>query len=228
MEGFRQPLLPRLPRRQPARAILAQFRHRPRLIGGAIFRAERFVPAAIGAAIDEGGSAAFPEGAARRGADGGMVLHIAEAAMVEDIGPDILIHLDLEEIGDAADRGRQIALHLREMQQHHIGQVVERPPATDMIPERPQGMSVLRHPVVVILPHRGRRALEGRADAAGRVVERIVKELVAIEVVVIEAPHHIAPIAADIEVFRPRREDQRVDRQMRLHEAPMGLRLQRR
>ena len=51
---------------------------------------------------------------------------------------------------------------------------------------------------------------------------------VRVGVVVVHAPHDVAAVAADVDVLRLRREDERVDRQMRLQEAPVRLRLDHR
>ena len=43
--------------------------------------------------------------------------------------------------------------------------------------------------------------------------------------VVVQAPHDITPIATDVDIFGPRRVDERVHRQMGFQEAAVGLRL---
>ena len=52
-----------------------------------------------------------------------------------------------------------------------------------------------------------------------------VPGLVGVDVVVVHAPHHVASVATDVDVFRLRREAERVDREVGLEEAPVGLRL---
>ena len=69
-----------------------------------------------------------------------------------------------------------------------------------------------------------RRRPDRRADAPGRVVQRRVPARVRIRVVVVEAPDDVARVAADVEVLRAWREDERVDREVRLEEAALRLR----
>ena len=67
--------------------------------------------------------------------------------------------------------------------------------------------------------------LDRRPDAPGRVVERVVPHLVRVDVVVVHAPHDVAAVAPDVDVLRLRREDEGIDREVRLQESPVRLRL---
>ena len=68
----------------------------------------------------------------------------------------------------------------------------------------------------------------GGPTRPGRVVQRLVPRGVGVGVVVVHAPHHVAAVAADVEVLGLRREAQRIDRQVGLQEAAVGLRLDQR
>jgi hypothetical protein len=54
---------------------------------------------------------------------------------------------------------------------------------------------------------------------------RVIPFLIGVGVVVIKTPDDIPTIAANVDVFRSGREDQRVQREMRLNKAAMRLRL---
>src|ERR687898_2645579 len=62
-------------------------------------------------------------------------------------------------------------------------------------------------------------------DAPGRVVERLVPHPVRVSVVVVHAPHHVAAVAAYVDVLRLGREDQCIQGEVRLQEPTVRLRL---
>ncbi len=120
---------------------------------------------------------------------------------------------------------RHVGLEGVEVEQHDVRQVADGPPGPDVLPERPERMAVAVEPVEEVVPHRRRWRLDRRTDPAGRLVQRLVPFGVRVDVVVVHAPHHVAAVAPDVEVFRLRREHERVHREMRLQEAAMRLRL---
>src|SRR3546814_11786483 len=62
-----------------------------------------------------------------------------------------------------------------------------------------------------------------RSHPARRVVQRLVPEVIGIGMVVVHAPGDVAPVPADVDVLGLRREHERIDRQVRLQEAPVRL-----
>src|SRR3546814_4569564 len=56
----------------------------------------------------------------------------------------------------------------------------DRPPRPDVFPERPEREAVARQPVEEILSHVAGRRLDRRPDAARRVVQRLVPEVIGI------------------------------------------------
>ena len=133
-----------------------------------------------------------------------------------------VVERDLEEARDAPDLARQVLLQIGEVEQQHVGQVADPPPGGDALPERPEGIAVALEPLQKVLADRVRRLRDRWANPARGVVEGLVPGLVGAGVVVVEAPDHVPAVAADVEVFGLGREDQRVHRQVRLHEAPVS------
>src|SRR5918994_2138382 len=68
-----------------------------------------------------------------------------------------------------------------------------------------------------------REAARWAARRAGRVVERLVPYLVRVSVVVLHAPHHVAAVAAYVDVLRLGREDQGIEGEVRLQEPTVRL-----
>jgi hypothetical protein len=101
-----------------------------------------------------------------------VALHVGEAAVLEDRVPAALLHRDVEEGGDAPDLARQVRLELAEVHEQQVRQVPYLPPAPDVLPERPERVAVLLHPLEEVLADRRRRPADRRADQARRVVER--------------------------------------------------------
>src|SRR3546814_20780715 len=67
------------------------------------------------------------------------------------------------------------------------------------------------------------RRLDRWPHPARRVVQRLVPEVIGIGMVVVHAPGDVAPVPADVDVLGLRREHERIDRQVRLQEAPVRL-----
>jgi hypothetical protein len=97
-----------------------------------------------------------------------------------------------------------------------------------MIPKGPPRIPVPVEPFEKILPHRSWRWAERRADQPRRVVDGLIIELVGANMVVMKAPHHVAAVTADIDVFGYRRVDESVDREVCLDKATVPLCLHRR
>ena len=94
-------------------------------------------------------------------------------------------------------------LQLGEVQEHHVRQVADRPPGAHVFPERPERVAVAREPFAEVL--------RDRVDADGSIggptrpgvsLRRLVPGRVGARVVVVHAPHHVAAVAADVEVVR--------------------------
>ena len=85
-------------------------------------------------------------------------------------------------------------------------------------------MVILVEPFIPVVDHILWFTLDGRPDAAGRFIESVVPELIGIHVVVVHAPHHIAAISRQIEIFRLGREDEGIHREVRLEKPPMSHR----
>jgi len=148
--------------------------------------------------------------------------------MLDDGGEARFIDGDLEERRDPPDLARQIALQIGEMQHEHIRQVPDLPPAPDILPERPEGVAVAVEPFTEILADVGRRMRNRRPDTARRVVECAIPVVIGVGVMVIHAEDHVAPVAADIDVFGAGREHERVHGEMGLDEPAVFLRLNHR
>ena len=134
-----------------------------------------------------------------------------------------------EEVGDPPDLAFHVGLEVGEVHEQHVRQMPDVPPRADVLPERPERMAVLVEPVVVVLSGPTPDGRQDRvADPAGRVVQRAVPRRVGVGVVVPHAPQHVAAVAGDVDVLGLRREHERVDRQVGLQEAPVGLRRDRR
>src|SRR3546814_18183127 len=89
-------------------------------------------------------------------------------------------------------------------------------------------MAVAVEPFVEVAVHAIGRRSDRRPDQARRLVEQAVPLGVGAYVVVVHAPNPVALCAGDGQVFRDRREQQRVDRTGGLSEAAVRLRLNRR
>ena len=70
--------------------------------------------------------------------------------------------------------------------------------------------------------NRGRRLFDRVANAARRVVERVIPLLGRVGMMVVHTPDRVAAITADIEVFRLPRENECVHGKVRLDEPPVG------
>src|SRR5262245_66120556 len=86
--------------------------------------------------------------------------------MLNDGLPARLADRDVEERGDAPDLTFHVALEIREMDEPDVGQLADPPPASNVLPEWPEGMSVASHPVAPVLVNIVRRRLDGRTDSA--------------------------------------------------------------
>ena len=78
------------------------------------------------------------------------------------------------------------------------------PPAPYVLPQRPEREAVAREPLVEVLPDVAGRRLDRRADPPGRVVQLGIEVGVGVDVVVVEAPQHVAAVTPDVEVLGTR------------------------
>ena len=114
------------------------------------------------------------------------------------------------------------------MHQQDIGQFADIPPGADIFPERPERLAVTGQPVAEIRRDIRVWPANRRADAAGGIVQRAIKEVIGSHVMVMQAPRHIAAIAGDIDVFGLVGKLQGIDRQVGFQEPAMRLRLDHR
>src|SRR5262245_59682177 len=142
-----------LARREPAGARGAELERRALLVLLALGRRQRVLPAPVDALVDEDLRASVPERAAERHALRGVLLHPVERAVLDDVLPARLANRDLEEFRDAPQLPGHVALQVREVDEHHVRQLADLPPAADVLPERPEGMAVAVHPIAPVLLH---------------------------------------------------------------------------
>ena len=65
-------------------------------------------------------------------------LHVIEGAVLDDIPKLCFVDRDVQERSDLAYRAGQIGLHPVEVNELDIRQIPDRPPGTDVFPERPE------------------------------------------------------------------------------------------
>src|ERR1700747_2693035 len=104
------------------------------------------------------------------------------------------------------------------MDELDVGLAADPPPAADIFPIGPEGPAVAVEPFAEIGTHIGGRTRNRGADATGRFVERVEPDVFGVEMMVVHAPDDVAPVAPDVDIFGDRRDDERIDRQMRLEE----------
>src|ERR687894_658517 len=217
-----------LSRGEPSRALGAEFLYGPRLVLGHVLRCEGVRPAPVDSLVDEYLGTIVPGYPPERYYLLGVALHPPKRAVLEDLLPPRLVDGDLQELGDAAHLVWHIPLEVGEVHEHDVREVAHFPPGAHVLPERPEGVAVAIHPVAEVpMDIRGGR-LYGWSYAPRAIVECVVPELVRPGVVVVHAPHDVAPVAPDVDVLRLGREDEGVDGKVGLHEPPVGLRLHHR
>src|SRR5215218_8914914 len=200
-----------LSRGEPSGALGAELPYGARLVLGHVLRCEGVRPAAVDSLVDEHLGTLVPGYPPKRYYLLGMALHPPKRAVLEDLLPPRLLDGDLQELGDAAHLVWHIPLEVGEVHEHDVREGAHFPPGAHVLPERPERVAVAVHPVAEVLMYVRRRLLDGRPDASWGIVECVVPELVGVGVVVVHAPHDVAPVAPDVDILRLGREDEGVD-----------------
>src|SRR5918997_1185407 len=207
-----------LSRGEPSGALGAELLYGARLVLGHVLRCEGVRPAAVDSLVDEHLRTIVPGYPPKRYYHLGMALHPPKRAVLEDLLPPRLVYGDLQELGDATHLVWHIPLEVGEVHEHDVREVAHFPPGAHVLPERPEGVAVALHPLAEVpMDIRGGR-LYGWSYAPRAVVECVVPELVGSGVVVVHAPHDVAPVASEVEVLRLGREDEGVNREVGLEE----------
>ena len=109
------------------------------------------------------------------------------------------------------------------MHEHHVGKAADIPPASNILPKRPKGVTVTRQPFVPVLSNIARGRCYRWTYASRGVVEYFVPQFIRVRMVIIHTPNHVTSVARNVNIFRRRREPKRVDRKMRLDKPSVRL-----
>src|SRR5918995_1886018 len=175
---------------KPSRAFGAELLHDSRFVLRHVLRCESIRPTAVYPPMDEHLRTIVPSGPPQRDDFGRVSLHPVEGAVLDGLLPPRLLDGDVQELCDAAHLIWHIALEVGEVDEQDVRKVANLPPGAHVLPERPEGVAVVFHPVAPVLMDVCGGLLDGRPHTPRRVVESVVPELVCSGVMVVHAPHH--------------------------------------
>jgi len=158
-----------------------------------------------------------------------LFLHPIECREVDQLGPVFVSNVDFEERSEAAHLAFEVRFQVGVVDEQHVRERPVGPVRSGVIVVRPERVAILFPGKVAArhepLPEDVRVAGEGRERLALRRQhpESLVDERRVSPVVVQQRHEHVTRIAADEDVAHLREVGQRVEGQMRLHEAAMLL-----
>ncbi len=149
--------------------------------------------------------------------------------MLQDCRPLHGVDVDLEKARDALDLAAHVRFQIVEVDEQHVRQPAEVPPTLRVLPEPAEFEArevVELEKMQVVVPHVARRVRDPWTNAARHLVECVERFSGERSLVVVGTPDDVAGVAADVDILRPPREHERVDRQVRLDESTMLLRFE--
>src|SRR6185369_11351362 len=141
---------------------------------------------------------ALPENTSERHRFRRVLFHVIKAAMPKNIVPPGFIDRDLEEVREMSNLSGQVFFEIFKMKQENIGKAPNVPPRLNVLPKRPERITITVQPVVEINLDRSWRRLDWWSNAVRRVVYRLVPLGIGVCMVVVQAPNDVTPVAADI------------------------------
>ena len=127
--------LPFLASGEPMRALVAEFAATPRLVLGDLFRRQRLAPPSVDALVDEHLCTCVPKRPAQRHGFCGILLHPVKRTVLHNGLPTCFFDWDIEKFSDATYLSGRVVLEIGEVNELHVGEIANRPPAPDIFPE---------------------------------------------------------------------------------------------